>query len=80
MAKVTWLTPYADAWSKHCKGELNFGQASKIFKAIEEEVGRDEAIVQWTDYLACTPPIYCSVARFSERHGLYGTGKDAPPR
>lgn len=79
MAKVTWVTPYYDAWTKHVKGELNVGQASRIFKRIEEEVGRDEAVAQWLDYLACTPPIYCSLQRFSERHGLYGTGRDDPP-
>lgn len=79
MPKTTWLSVYWDAWARHCKGELNAGQASKVFKAIEEEVGREEAIAQWLDYLACTPPIYCSVQRFSERHGLYGSGKDDPP-
>lgn len=80
MGRTTWLSAYYDAWAKHCKGKLNVGQASKVFRHIEEEVGREEAIAQWLDYLACTPPIYCSLQRFSERHGLYGTGKNNPPK
>lgn len=80
--KVTWLTPFFDAWAKKCGGELNCGAAAKILKPLVKEFGEAKILDEWTDYLGCTPPMYCSVVRFGEKHGLYGSEKannPAPP-
>jgi hypothetical protein len=76
--KVTWLTPYAEAWKKEYGGEMAYGQAARAFAPVRKELGDVEALVRWEWYLRTTPAQYASPTRFAQTHGQYAADYRAP--
>lgn len=61
----TWLTPYADHWSRRC-GNPPFGKLASILAPLHKEHGAPETLARWSRYLDSTEPKFCSVHRFAE--------------
>lgn len=71
MAKITWLTPFADAWKTQNGGDMAYGQAARSLAPVIKEIGDVEALVRWEWYLRTTPAQYASPTRFAQTHGQY---------
>jgi hypothetical protein len=71
MSKITWLTPYFDAWKKEYGGEMSGGQAARALAPVRKEIGDTETLVRWEWYLRSTPAQYASPTKFAQIHGQY---------
>lgn len=84
-ARVSWLTPYDDAWRKQYgaalipKGSSRGGEVARVLKGVADEVGVDESLRRFVAYLADTPPQFASVQKFARIHGTYVVRGGAGP-
>lgn len=69
--KVTWLTPYFEAWKAAYGGTPNGGQLAKSFKPLHDEHGPDETARRWAVYLAATGAPYASPSKFAATWGSW---------
>jgi hypothetical protein len=69
--KITWLTPYSDAWKARFGGEPDFGVLARYLKPVHDTVGPPGTLVRWSAYLAATEAQYVSPKRFAETHGAW---------
>lgn len=78
--KVTWLTPFAEAWQAKCGGKMPMGPASKYLRPLHDQYGADQVLTHWRHYLAATDCQYASPARFASTFGAWdGTTKATKP-
>lgn len=75
--RVTWLTPYWDAWIAAYGGEPAGGTLARYLQPLDERHGTDTTLSAWRRYLAETEPRFANPARFSQTFGswLNGSGK-----
>jgi hypothetical protein len=69
--KLTWLTPYAEEWSRRC-GNPPFGKLASILAPLHKVHGAPETLARWSRYLDGTDPKFCSVHRFAETFNSWG--------
>lgn len=69
--RVTWLTPYWDAWVARYGAEPHAGQLSKYLKRPRDALGDAECVARWGRYLAATDGQFVSPAKFAATHGEY---------
>ena len=72
--KLTWLTPFGDAWKAAYGGEPAFGPLAKHLKPLVSEHGQ-AVLAAWQRYLAATDAQYASAARFSQTFGRWHKAK-----
>ena len=77
--KVTWLTPFFDAWKKEYGGTLPAGQAARALAPLCKEIGADETLVRFEWYCRTTPGQYASVTKFAAVHGQYAANAQPKP-
>ena len=70
--KVTWLTPYFDAWHTRYGGTMPCGVVAKVLKPLEAEHGPEETLRRWIVYLTSTDGRFVSPARFASTWGEWG--------
>lgn len=68
--RETWLTEYDEAWSV---GKIPYGQAGKVFGALEKEHGRDATLAAWRAYCRDmeSQPQFFSLAKFQTTFGAW---------
>ncbi len=73
IGKLTWLTPYTDAWKARMGGDPNFGQLGTVMKNLEREHGAQKVLEHWAAYLANpdTPDRVKNPSHFAQKFGLY---------
>lgn len=69
--KVTWLTPYFEAWKARFGGEPDCGILARYLKPVEDATDPATGLARWNAYLTATEAQYVSPKRFSETHGAY---------
>lgn len=67
--KVSWLTPYWDAWKDAYGGRPNGGMLSRVLKPVHDEHGEADVLRRWRYYLKETPATYVNVHRFVSTFG-----------
>ena len=70
-SKVTWLTPYWDAWIDAYGGKPSAGILSKALKPVHDEHGEAEVLRRWQHYLGRTPAEYANPHRFASTFGRW---------
>lgn len=68
-SKVTWLTPYWDAWIDAYGGKPPGGMLAKALKLVHDEHGEADVLRRWRYYLKETPATYVNVHRFVSTFG-----------
>jgi hypothetical protein len=75
MGKMTWLTPFVDAWKSktlttpNCKRlakELGIIKANLKSSGVPEKQIHDRLLKHWQEYVHRTPVVYLSPTRFRE--------------
>jgi len=69
--RMTWLTPYFDAWRAQYGADPHAGKLSKFIRPVDKEFGPEYAVPRWTRYLAETEAQFASPARWAETHGSW---------
>lgn len=69
--RVTWLTPYHNAWAAVYGGKPNGGQMAKALKPLHDEHGLDKTLAHFRNYLASTEAPYASPAKFAATFGAW---------
>jgi hypothetical protein len=71
--RVTLVTPFGDAWTRHTGGVPPWGKLRKAVKTIRDQSGHDteEILSRFQVYLARTPPERCSPIRFMQTYGAW---------
>ena len=78
--KVTWITPYAEVWTKHYGGDFAFGQAAKaLSQPLVKGLGPAESLRRWENYCAGTAAAVASVTRFAQTVGAWDARKPPAP-
>jgi len=68
--KLSWLTPFADAWQAKC-GNPPHGRLAKALAPLTKTLGVPETLERWSRYLSDHEPRYCSPESFVARHAAY---------
>jgi hypothetical protein len=68
---TTWLTPFADHWSRRC-GNPPFGKLASVLGPLVKAHGAAETVARWSRYLDATEPKFCSVHRFDATFNSWG--------
>lgn len=63
--RVTWITPFADAWQEMYGGPMPIEPALKPLKSACDLLGPEEALRRWEFYLDATPGRFANAARFA---------------
>lgn len=71
LARRTWLTPYAEAWTEAYGGAPVMGKLAKFLRPLDEAHGPGEVLSRWQRYLAETSAEYASASKFSETFGRW---------
>jgi len=79
-SRVTWLTPYCEAWTATTGGEPPGGVFSGVFKKLEARHPREKVLAHWRNYLATVPAQYLDAVKFSQKFGAYAPGSDPTSR
>lgn len=69
--RVTWLTPYWDAWRARYGADPHAGQLTKHLKRPRDALGDAECLARWWRYLDATEAAFVSPAKFAATHGSY---------
>jgi hypothetical protein len=69
--RVTWLTPFADAWRDRFGGTMPMGRAAKALKPLLDQHGAAEALRRWRNYLQSAEASYANPARFASTWGQW---------
>jgi hypothetical protein len=72
--RITWLTPFADAWTAANGGAMSAGKAVRALARLVETHGAEEVLRRWVIYLAAKGE-YASAPGFAETWGHW----DQPP-
>lgn len=67
--RKTWLSAASDLWREHVGGDLNYGQAGRVLKALYSRHGEGKVIEHLGYYLRSTDPTYASLSRFQQTFG-----------
>lgn len=73
--KITWLTPYFDAWKLRYGGNPPVGPMASTLRPLEEEHGKDITLAAFKYYLASTKPEFTSFSKFSSTFGIWKNKK-----
>lgn len=70
-SKVTWLTPYWDAWIDAYDGKPNGGVLAKALKALHDEHGEAVVLPRWRYFLSETPAGFVNPHKFASTFGSW---------
>jgi len=70
-SRVTWMTPYWDAWIEVYGGEPPAGQLAEYIKPLDEKHGADRVVAHLRNFMAVTPARFVSLKRFVETFGSW---------
>jgi hypothetical protein len=77
--RVTWITPYADAWRERTDGEMAIDPALKPLSKLRARHGDSAVLAAWLRYLAETDVRYLGANNFASKYGRWA-GSVTPPR
>ena len=70
-SKVTWLTPYWDAWTDAYGGEPNGGILAKALEPLHDKHGEAVVLPRWRYFLNETPAGFVNPHRFASTFGSW---------
>lgn len=76
VVKVTWLTPYADAWTQKLEAEPAYGRLAKALAPLHKRYPAEQVLAHWRRYLDVTAPAFITPEAFAQKFGAYAPDRN----
>ena len=69
--RLTWMTPFFNAWQEIYLGEMNCGKWAKVLNKRIKSDGQDKTLAHFKNFLSSTEVDFAFTAKFDESFGMW---------